>query len=191
MKRKAIRFIIRSKITTSVCISAIILIGLPGSMIMAQENPQTAPETAAADPNTSQPANEPVAVEVSPDEIGSDIPRAPTPIPQSEQQFVYNSHGMRDPFVSLLINNSLDVSKSGLAAMKISEIKIQGIQIGLGKVAIVLGTDGKAYNMEVGQTLLDGKVVAIESGKVVFEKVILDPFGREKEKQRIEMDLHR
>ena len=75
--------------------------------------------------------------------------------------------------------------------MKISEIKIQGIQIGLGKVAIVLGTDGKAYNMEVGQTLLDGKVVAIESGKVVFEKVILDPFGREKEKQRIEMDLHR
>ncbi len=75
--------------------------------------------------------------------------------------------------------------------MKISELKIQGIQIGLGHVAIVLGTDGKAYNMEVGQTLLDGKVIAIESGKVVFEKVILDPFGREKEKQRIELYLHR
>lgn len=120
----------------------------------------------------------------------ADIPRAPTPVPKGEQKFIYNSHGMRDPFVSLLIVNTVDVGKEGLAGMKISEIKVQGIQIGLGAVAIVLGTDGKAYNMKVGQPLLDGKVVAIESRKVVFEKVIYDPFGREKDKQRIERYLH-
>lgn len=123
-------------------------------------------------------------------EMTAEIPKAPTPVPVDEQKFIYNSHGMRDPFVSLLIDRELDPGKAGLAAMKISEIKIQGVQIGLGKVAIVLGTDGKAYNMEVGQTLLDGKCVAIEGRKVVFEKVILDPFGREKDKQTIELYLH-
>ncbi|HPQ41931.1 MAG TPA: hypothetical protein PLV45_16300 [bacterium] len=120
----------------------------------------------------------------------AEIPKAPTPVPEEEQKFIYNSQGMRDPFVSLLIDNRLDPGKAGLGAMKISEIKLQGIQIGLGKVAIVLGTDGKAYSMEVGQSLLDGKCVAIEGRKVVFEKVILDPFGREKDKQTIELYLH-
>jgi len=120
----------------------------------------------------------------------AEIPRAPTPVPAGEQKFIYNSHGMRDPFVSLLLDSDLVAGKDGLAAMKISELKLQGIQIGLGEVAIVLGTDGKAYNMEVGQSLLDGKVVSIQGRKVVFEKVILDPFGREKDKQTIELYLH-
>ncbi|MCD4653267.1 hypothetical protein K8T06_04970 [bacterium] len=122
-------------------------------------------------------------------DFAADIPKAPTPVPEGEQKFIYNSHGMRDPFISLLLRPSIE-GKGGLAGMKISELKLQGIQIGLGKVAIVLGTDGKAYNMGLGQSLLDGKVVAIEGRKVVFEKVILDPFGREKDKQTIELYLH-
>lgn len=120
----------------------------------------------------------------------AEIPKAPTPIPQEAQKFVYNGHGLRDPFVSLLLKDQIDPSKSGLASMKISELTLQGLQIGLGKVAIVLGTDGKAYNLKIGQNLYDGKVVAIENRKVIFEKVILDPFGREKDKQRIELYLH-
>ncbi|MBN1297323.1 hypothetical protein JXA80_11130 [bacterium] len=133
---------------------------------------------------------QPAPAETMEPDIAPDLPRAPTPIPEEEQKFIYNSHGMRDPFVSLLVRKDLDVSKVGIAAMKISEIKLQGLQIGLGKVAIVQGPDGKAYNMEVGQSLLDGKVVAIMGRKVVFEQVILDPFGRVKDKKEIELYLH-
>jgi Tfp pilus assembly protein PilP len=123
--------------------------------------------------------------------ITADIPRAPTPVPAEEQQTRYTGQNTRDPFVSLLLQRESDVTKTGLAAMKISEISVQGIQIGLGTVAIVLGTDGKAYNMRVGDLLLDGKVVAIDSNRVVFEKVVLDSFGRETDKEVIEYHLHR
>ncbi len=122
--------------------------------------------------------------------IPDDIPKAPTPIPPDEQQIRYTGEGTRDPFVSLLIHSNVDMMKTGLAAMKISEITIMGLQIGLGTIAIVHGADGRAYNMKVGDVLLDGKVFAIDSNKVVFEKVVLDSFGREIDKEIIEYYLH-
>lgn len=124
-------------------------------------------------------------------EVPAGIPRAPTPIPPDERQMRYTGEGTRDPFVSLLIHADAEAYKTGLAAMKISEIKVIGIQIGLGTIAIVQGTDGRAYNMKVGDVLLDGKVFAIDSNKVVFEKVVLDSFGRPIDKEIIEYYLHR
>lgn len=150
---------------------SLLLAGLASANLFAQEQPQEQPMDESG--------------------ISADIPRAPTPVPAEEQQTRYTGQGTRDPFVSLLLQRESDVMKTGLAAMKISEISVQGIQIGLGTVAIVLGTDGKAYNMRVGDLLLDGKVVAIDSNKVVFEKVVLDSFGRETDKEVIEYHLHR
>jgi Tfp pilus assembly protein PilP len=124
-------------------------------------------------------------------QAGPDIPRAPTPIPVEERQFLYTGQGTRDPFVPLTIHRDVDPTVTGLAGMSISEITILGIQIGLGEKAMVRGSDGKAYNMEVGQAFLDGKVVSIEPGKVVFERIIRDSFGREVDKETIEYDLHR
>jgi Tfp pilus assembly protein PilP len=118
------------------------------------------------------------------------IPRAPEP-EQQEKISAYNPQGARDPFVSLLEGVDKDVRPPGLAGMQISELTLQGIQIGLGKTAIVKGPDNIAYGMEVNESVFDGKLIAIDNNKVVFEKIIYDAFGREKEKQKIEVYLHR
>ena len=119
------------------------------------------------------------------------IPRAP--VPQSEEkEFTYNPQGARDPFVPLVGPHLDDIVKpSGKEGLQISELALQGIQIGLGRTAIMMGSDGKAYGMREGDYVFDGKLVDITNDKVVFEKTIYDAFGREKEKKRIEIYLHR
>ena len=141
----------------------------------------------AAETEQPQPAQQPNLEEP----IDPSIPRAPTPIPVEERTFLYTGEGTRDPFVPLTLHRDLDATVTGLAAMNISDITILGIQIGLGTFAMVRGADGKAYNMEVGQTLMDGELVAIEPGKVVYERAIRDSFGREIDKETIEYYLHR
>ena len=79
----------------------------------------------------------------------------------------------------------------GLPGMQISELALQGIQIGLGKVALVVGSDDVMYAMRVGDRVFDGKLVQITNNKIVSEKTIYDAFGREKEKKKIEIYLHR
>lgn len=118
------------------------------------------------------------------------IPRAPEPVTE-EPQTTYNPQGARDPFRSLLEGMDKEVRPPGLAGIQISELTLQGIQIGLGRTAIVKGPENIAYGMEVGDTVFDGKLIEIYNNKVVFEKIIYDAFGREKEKQNIEIYLHR
>ncbi len=125
------------------------------------------------------------------EEVESDIPLAPEEKPKEESKFSYNPQGMRDPFVSLLVTTDLEPRGEGVAGMKISELTLQGIQIGIGKVAIVLGPDGNTYSLRVGDSVFDGKVTQIAGNKLVFEKIIFDAFGREKEKKSIEIYLHR
>jgi len=119
-----------------------------------------------------------------------DIPRAPSP-EKVEKRTTYNPQGARDPFRSLLEGVDKDIRPPGLAGLQISELSLQGIQIGLGKVAIVTAPDGMAYAMKLNDSVFDGKLVQIKNNKAVFEKIIYDAFGREKEKQKIELYLHR
>ena len=59
----------------------------------------------------------------------------------------------------------------------IDEIKLQGIvktrQQGL--VAMVNGPDNKGYLMRVGQKVLDGEVIRMTPGSVVFRQEVNDP----------------
>ncbi len=120
----------------------------------------------------------------------NDLPKAPKPEKQ-EKRIGYNPQGSRDPFMSLLEGQDKDVRPPGLGGIQISELTLQGIQIGLGKMAIVKGPDNIAYGMHVGESVFDGKLIEILDNKIVFEKLIYDAFGREKEKQKIEIYLHR
>ncbi|MBN1550421.1 hypothetical protein JW979_03080 [bacterium] len=143
----------------------------------------------AQDPAAQPPAAQPPADDTTEIKLG-DLPRAP--VPQAEEKkFTYNPQGTRDPFVSLLVGMDKDVRPPGIAGIKISEVNLIGIQVGLGKTAIITGPDNIAYNMRVGDTVFDGKLVEIEPNKIVFEKIIYDAFGREKEKKQIEKYLHR
>ena len=120
-----------------------------------------------------------------------DVPAAPTP-ESTDDKFHYNPQGFRDPFVSVLaVRESQSAKPEGPAGMKISEISLQGIQIGLGKIAIIKGPDNKAYALKVGELVYDGKLIAIHGNKIIFEKKILDVFGRVKDTQQVELYLHR
>jgi Tfp pilus assembly protein PilP len=120
----------------------------------------------------------------------SELPKAPEP-QKEEKRITYSPQGARDPFLSLLDGVDKDIRPPGLQGLQISELTLQGIQIGLGKVAIVKGTDNMAYPLRVGDSVFDGKLVEITDNKIIFEKLIYDAFGREKEKQKIEIYLHR
>ena len=120
------------------------------------------------------------------------IPLAPEPGSEEQSGFNYNPQGARDPFKSLFSQQMDDLrERSGLAGMQISELTLVGIQIGLGKTAIMQGSDGKTYGVKEGTLVYDGKLLAIKNNRVIFEKTILDAFGREKEKKEIEIYLHR
>lgn len=121
------------------------------------------------------------------------LPLAPQLEIKEEQKVAYTQTG-RDPFVSLVEpspDDSVIETTKGLPSMMIAELALQGIQIGLGKVAMFKGPDNNVYAMRVDDSCKDGKMVDIQNNKVMFEKLVLDEFGREKEKQQIEVYLHR
>jgi len=167
--------------------TALLICGLP-QLIAQETEDQAPPETEASSEAAPETAPE-TAPEPAAEEVG-ELPLAPTPRPEEEKRFTYNHHGMRDPFVSLVEKESVDLG-SGIGSMKIQELTLQGILEGLGKIAIVLGSDDKVYPMRVGDSVLDGKLVSIGTNRIVFEKIIFDAFGREKEKRSIEIHLHR
>ncbi len=166
---------IRRWIMLAVCF--LLIVGLFTNLVYSQEASGGAATTPEAVGSSTQPAE--------------NLPLAPTPEPVTENQFHYNAQGMRDPFVSLIIHNQVPPNLIGLPAMKISELSLQGIQLGMGEIAIILGSDGKVYSMREGDSVLDGKLIEIQQNKIVFEQIIFDAFGREKEKKTIEIYLHR
>jgi len=107
----------------------------------------------------------------------------------------YDSEGLSDPFVSLLtglnVADESDPKPPGIKGMTIGELAL----FGLGKweqedVAFVTGSDGKAYTLHVGDLVFDGRVKAIYSDKIIFEKWVYDPLNRPKPPKSIEIKLH-
>jgi len=100
--------------------------------------------------------------------------------PSAPDSYHYDPQGRRDPFQSLIgpaPKLQPGQRPAGLPGFLIDEIKLQGIvktrQQGL--VAMVNGPDNKGYLMRVGQKVLDGEVIRMTPGSVVFRQEVNDP----------------
>jgi Tfp pilus assembly protein PilP len=96
--------------------------------------------------------------------------------------YTYNPQGRRDPFVSLLRPVSADqgprTRKPGMEGFLIQEVALKGIVNNGGKyVAMMLGTDGKSYFVNVGQRLFDGVITGIDATSVTFRQEVTDPLS--------------
>lgn len=98
----------------------------------------------------------------------------------SEAGYTYDPGNRRDPFRSLIAGTRrvpTGPRPEGVAGMLIDEVILSGIfQTSQGFVAQVQSSErGKSYLIRVGDQLLDGDVIAIVRGEVVFKQIVSDP----------------
>jgi len=100
--------------------------------------------------------------------------------PSAPDAYHYDPQGRRDPFQSLIgpaPKLQPGQRPPGPPGFLIDEIKLQGVvktrQQGL--VAMVNGPDTKGYLMKVGDKVLDGEVIRISPGAIVFRQEVNDP----------------
>jgi Tfp pilus assembly protein PilP len=96
--------------------------------------------------------------------------------------YTYSPQGRRDPFVSLLKPVSADqgarTRRPGMEGFLIQEVALKGIvRTPKGFTAMLLGTDGKSYFVNVGQRLFDGVIVAIDATTVTLRQEVSDPLS--------------
>ena len=117
----------------------------------------------------------------SPASPAADSLRSITPETTGEG-YTYNAMGRRDPFVSLLKPVSPDqgpkTRRPGMEGFLIQEVALKGIvKTPKGFIAMLLGTDGKSYFVNVGQRLFDGVVTGIDATTVTFRQEVTDPLS--------------
>lgn len=98
----------------------------------------------------------------------------------SETGYTYDPGNRRDPFRSLIAGTRrvpTGPRPEGVAGMLIDEVILSGIfQTSQGFVAQVQSSErGKSYLIREGDQLLDGDVIAIVRGEVVFKQIVSDP----------------
>lgn len=101
----------------------------------------------------------------------------------SGQSFSYDPAGRRDPFRSLFESiraNKKGERPRGIAGMLVAEIDLAGIVKdpgGGGDVGLLIGPDNRGYFLRVGDSVFDGRVIAVDSrlGSVTFRQQIDDP----------------
>lgn len=125
------------------------------------------------------PASEPAEAPAKTDTIKSIIEQELQPDPTG---YSYNPQGRRDPFVSLLKPVSADqgarTRRPGMEGFLIQEVALKGIvRTPKGYIAMLLGTDGKSYFVNVGQRLFDGVITAIDAASVTFRQEVSDPLS--------------
>ena len=101
----------------------------------------------------------------------------------SGQNFVYQADGRRDPFRSLLAVRQREIvapelRPAGLGGFLINEITVAATANYQGRwQAMIVGFDRRAYFIEVGAVLYDGRVVEISGDEVIFEQDVEDLLG--------------
>ncbi len=151
----------------------LLLIALAMASVFAQPaKPGAATSTAAGTATTTSTTGTATGIQQSLQEILEE--------PSAPDSYHYDPQGRRDPFQSLIgPTPKLQPGQRppGLPGFLIDEIKLQGIvktrQQGL--VAMVNGPDNKGYLMRVGQKVLDGEVIRMTTGSVVFRQEVNDP----------------
>jgi len=179
---------------TVVIIYFCVYLFLSGGILLAQAPaPSQVPSTTNSSASTSEQATAAQPGGTSSEELTVKLEDVSLPIASQREKTVYHTFGRRDPFKSLVEKgmNPGENRPPGPAGMSISELSLKGIlNLPRGRVAVFEGSDGKAYQLREGDNVFDGKVVQVGENNVIFEKIILDPFGREKEKKLIEVKLH-
>jgi type IV pilus assembly protein PilP len=150
---------------TSRIAAALLALSVP---VWAQQAPPGTP--ASPDPS---------AEAAKPDTIKSIIEQELQPDPTG---YSYNPQGRRDPFVSLLKPVSADqgarTRRPGMEGFLIQEVALKGIvRTPKGYTAMLLGTDGKSYFVNVGQRLFDGVITSIDATTVTFRQEVSDPLS--------------
>ena len=105
------------------------------------------------------------------------------PVPAEQEAappvYTYEVGGRRDPFRSLLLraqNEKQGERPPGLAGMLVEELELQGtIKTQQGWVAMMRGSDNKAYLLKKGSTVFDGEVTDINGNEVTFRQNVNDP----------------
>lgn len=105
------------------------------------------------------------------------------PVPAEQEAappvYTYEVAGRRDPFRSLLIRNpneKLGERPPGLPGMLVEELELQGtIKTAAGWVAMMRGSDNRAYLLKKGTTVFDGEVTDITAHEITFRQNVNDP----------------
>jgi Tfp pilus assembly protein PilP len=145
--------------------AAVLVLAAPG---WAQQAPPATSASPAAPGDAAKP-----------DTIKSIIEQELQPDPGG---YSYNPQGRRDPFVSLLKPVSADqgarTRRPGMEGFLIQEVALKGIvRTPKGYTAMLLGTDGKSYFVNVGQRLFDGVITSIDATTVTFRQEVSDPLS--------------
>jgi Tfp pilus assembly protein PilP len=124
---------------------------------------------------------------------GQAASQAPVPVEASQPDdtppaSAYESHGRRDPFVSLVARGrDLRVTGSrppGVAGLLIGEVTVRGVvQDRSGFIAMIQGPDRKTFIVRAGEVLLDGSIKAITGDAIVFAQDVADPLATVKQKE--------
>jgi len=140
--------------------------------LFAQSPAATKPAAATSTTGTTSTKSEEPTMQQSLQEILEE--------PTAPDAYHYDPKGRRDPFQSLIgPAPALQPGQRppGPPGFLIDEIKLQGVvktrQQGL--VAMVNGPDNKGYLVKVGDKVLDGEVIRITPGSIVFRQEVNDP----------------
>ena len=117
-------------------------------------------------------------------------PASSLPAPDEPLGFTYNPEGRRDPFVSLIRRGAANKGSgtssrgAGLAGLEVAEVVLRGtVRSRDGFVAILQGSDQKAYIVRAGDRLLDGTVRTISQNDMVILQQVNDPLSLEKQRE--------
>jgi len=154
----------------------LLLIGAAVATVLAQPSKPAATATSSSTTATSATSTSTAATNTTIQQSLQEILEEPS----APDSYHYDPQGRRDPFQSLIgpaPKLQPGQRPAGLPGFLIDEIKLQGIvktrQQGL--VAMVNGPDNKGYLMRVGQKVLDGEVIRMTPGSVVFRQEVNDP----------------
>ena len=158
---------------------AVVLVFGFGGQAFSQQPAPTAQQPAPTPPAAAAPA---APAEAPPGTAPTDPTRPPLDVELETGGYSYNSGSRRDPFVSLQRPVAADrgpkTRKPGMEGFLIQEVALKGIvRTPKGYTAMLLGTDGKSYFVNVGQRLFDGVITSIDATTVTFRQEVSDPLS--------------
>jgi Tfp pilus assembly protein PilP len=139
--------------------------------LFAQPHPAAKPAAATSTTATTSTQSDEPTMQQSLQEILEE--------PTAPDAYHYDPKGRRDPFQSLIgPAPTLQPGQrpTGPPGFLIDEIKLQGVvKTRQGLVAMINGPDNKGYLVRVADKVLDGEVIRITPGSIVFRQEVNDP----------------